>query len=102
MANVTGKERGMEDIRRAEIRAALAKALGEVLNTDVPELTEDTRLFADLTLDSTSVIELLMALEDSLGLQIDPDELAADAFETVGTLTDYVEACLGTAQEPVG
>ena len=92
----------MQDINRAEIRTALKKALSEVLNTEIPELTEGTRLFTDLTLDSTSVIELLMALEDSLGLQIDPDELAADAFETVGTLTDYIEACLGTAHEPVG
>jgi acyl carrier protein len=92
----------MDDIRRAEIRAALRQALSEVLNTDIPELTEGTRLFADLSLDSTSVIELLMALEDSLGLQIDPDELAADAFETVGTLTDYIEVCLGTTHEPVG
>ena len=92
----------MQDINRAEIRTALKKALSEVLNTEIPELTEGTRLFADLTLDSTSVIELLMALEDSLGLKIDPDELAADAFETVGTLTDYIEACLGTAHEPVG
>jgi acyl carrier protein len=92
----------MQDLHRAEIRAALKQALTEVLNTDIPELTEDTRLFADLTLDSTSVIELLMALEDSLRLQIDPDELAADAFETVGTLTDYIEGCLAAAQEPVG
>jgi acyl carrier protein len=81
-----------------EIRGALRKALAEVLNKELPELAPRTRLFADLALDSTSVIELLMVLEDSLGLQIDPDELTAEAFETVGTLTDYIAACLESAR----
>jgi acyl carrier protein len=91
----------MQSINRAGIHAALAQALSETLNRELPELTDDTRLFADLALDSTSVIELLMALEDSLGLQIDPDELTADAFETVGTLTGYLVACLAATREPV-
>jgi acyl carrier protein len=91
----------MQDADRVEIRAALGSALRDVLGRDVPELTGDTRLFADLTLDSTNVIELLMALEDSLGLQIDPDELTASAFETVDTLTDYLDSCLSADQHPV-
>jgi acyl carrier protein len=91
----------MPDIDAAEIRAALKKALAEVLDKDLPELTPQTRLFTDLGLDSTSVIELLMTLEDTVGLQIDPDELTHEAFESVATLTDYVIACLAVAQEPV-
>ncbi|HKS98291.1 MAG TPA: phosphopantetheine-binding protein [Rugosimonospora sp.] len=90
----------MHHTDRAGIRAALRAALSEILNKDLPELAEETRLLADLSLDSTNVIELLMELEDALGLQIDPDELAAEAFETVGTLTDYIEACLSDAREP--
>jgi len=82
-----------------DIRAALEDALAGVLKKDLPELTPQTRLFSDLALDSTSVIELLMALEDTLGLQIDPDELTPDVFETFGALTTYVSACLG-ADEP--
>ncbi|SDN47410.1 acyl carrier protein [Actinacidiphila guanduensis] len=72
---------------------ALQDALAEVLNKDLPDLTPTTRLFGDLGLDSTSVIELLMALEDRLGLVIDPDELTPEAFETVGALTGYLDAC---------
>ncbi|MEU0128140.1 MULTISPECIES: acyl carrier protein [unclassified Streptomyces] len=72
---------------------ALHEALAAVLNKELPELTPQTRLFSDLALDSTSVIELLMELEDTLGLQIDPDELTPEVFETVGSLTAYVEAC---------
>ncbi|MFB8029048.1 acyl carrier protein [Streptomyces sp. NPDC056465] len=72
----------------------LQEALAAVLNKELPELTPQTRIFSDLGLDSTSVIELLMELEDTLGLQIDPDELTPDVFETVGSLTAYVEARL--------
>lgn len=86
----------------AEIRRVLRQVLAEALDRDVPELTEDLRLFADLALDSTDVIELLMTLERSMGLKVDPDGLAAGALETVGTLTDYIAACLARAQEPVG
>jgi acyl carrier protein len=86
----------------AEIRLVLRQALAEVLDQDVPELTEETRLFADLGIDSSDVIELLMTLEQSTGLKVDPDQLAAGAFETVATLTGYIAACLAAAQEPVG
>lgn len=78
-----------------DIQNALKDALADVLKKELPDLDPGTRLFSDLALDSTSVIELLMALEDTLGLQIDPDELTPDVFETFGALTAYVAACLG-------
>lgn len=77
---------------RTEILSHLQIALSAVLNRDIPELREDARLFEDLNLDSTSVIELLMALEDTIDLQIDPDELEPEIFRTVGSLTDYIQA----------
>ena len=49
-------------MNRTEIIAHLQIALSAVLNRDIPELPEDARLFDELGLDSTSVIELLMAL----------------------------------------
>ena len=79
---------------RVEILAQLRSSLSEVLNREVPELLEDARLFDDLSLDSTSVIELLMSLEDSVGLEIDPEELAPEVFKTVASLAEYVEAGL--------
>lgn len=91
----------MSDIDGAAISAAVQRALVEVLNQDLPELSGDTQLFGELGLDSTSVIDLLIALEDSLGLQIDPDQLTVDAFATFGALIEYVVGCLSVAQEPV-
>lgn len=78
-------------MNREEIVAHLRVALSAVLNKEVGELSQEARLFEDLTLDSTSVIELLMSLEDTIGLEIDPDELGPEVFRTVGSLTDYIE-----------
>ncbi len=72
----------------------IGTCLSEVLERELPDLTEDTRLFDDLHLDSTSVLELLMALEDTLGIEIDPENLDMADFVTVGTLTDYALANL--------
>ncbi|MCX4750458.1 acyl carrier protein [Kitasatospora sp. NBC_01287] len=84
-------------MERTEILVQLQRSLSEVLNREVPELREDARLFEDLALDSTSVIELLMSLEDTVGLEIDPDELGPEVFRTVGTLVDYVQAAFATS-----
>jgi acyl carrier protein len=73
---------------RTEITEHVRIALASVLNREIPALTEQLRLFEDLALDSTSVIELLMGLEDTIDLQIDPDELEPEVFRTVGTLVD--------------
>ncbi|MCE7003216.1 phosphopantetheine-binding protein [Kibdelosporangium philippinense] len=74
---------------------AIRAALTEVLNRDLPELDQTTRLFEDLHLDSTSVLELLMALEDALDIEVDPDELRAEDFTTVESLAEYVRRLSG-------
>lgn len=72
-----------------EIKGALA----EVLNMEADQaINLNTSLFDELHLDSTSVRELLMTLEDRIdGLEIDPDELEPDVFDTVGSLAAYIE-----------
>lgn len=82
-------------------RTVLTSALGEVLNREITDLDDDTRLLGGLGLDSTSIIELLVAIEDSLGVQFDPDNLTIDVFETFGTLVAYVTQCAAADQEPV-
>jgi acyl carrier protein len=82
---------------RNEIITSIQQALGEVLKRDVSGQTEDVRLFEDLQLDSTAVLELLMALEENLGFEVDPESLVMDDFRTIGTLADYVGTALGAA-----
>jgi acyl carrier protein len=78
-------------MNREEIIRHLQIALSIVLNREVTGLEPETRLFEDLAMDSTSIIELLMSLEDTMSLEIDPDELSADVFRTVGSLTGYLQ-----------
>ncbi|WP_210470968.1 acyl carrier protein [Sporosarcina sp. 6E9] len=73
----------------------IISAIKEVVNVD-HAIQKDTKLFDDLSLDSTSIIELLMVLEDVVpNLIIDPEELKADHFKTVETLSEYALSSLG-------
>lgn len=77
-------------MNRTEVTATVIRCLAEVLKTELPDVTEQTRLFEDLHLDSTTSLELLMAVEEAIGVEFDMEELNMDDFRTVGTLTDSV------------
>ncbi|MEV7342778.1 phosphopantetheine-binding protein [Streptomyces sp. NPDC093544] len=79
---------------RQEVISAIEKALSEVLERQVTELTEDTRLFDDLRLDSSSVLELLLLVEDFVEVTVDPETLDIDHLRTVRSFADYVEGLL--------
>ena len=81
---------------RPKLVAAIETALSEVLEREVSGLTEDTRLFEDIHLDSTSILELLMALEDIVGISVDPETLDMDDFKSLGTLTNYLDGAQAT------
>lgn len=62
------------------------------------ELQRDTALFGALPeLDSFGVVQLVTALEERFDITIDDEEFGADLFDTVGTLTDFVDAKLASA-----
>jgi acyl carrier protein len=84
-------------MERQIIVERITDALSEVLKRDVTGATEETRLIEDLQMDSTSVLELLMAVEDTLGFEVDPESLQMDDFKTVGTLADHISAALDVA-----
>jgi acyl carrier protein len=61
------------------------------------DLQPDTPLFGALPeLDSLGVLALVTDLEERFDITVDDEEFGADLFETVGTLTDFVEAKLRT------
>ena len=63
-------------MHRHDVIQPITVALSEVLGRDLPDLREETRLFEDLNLDSTTILELLMALEDVLGTSSIPTRSA--------------------------
>jgi acyl carrier protein len=84
-------------VDRKEIVEKINISLGEVLKRDVSASAEETQLVEDLQMDSTAVLELLMALEDNLGFEVDPEQLQMDDFRTIGTLADYVGSAMDAA-----
>jgi acyl carrier protein len=74
------------------VQTGIVRALSQVLNRDLPDVSAETRLFEDLNLDSTSVLDLLMVIEEDLGCEFDPDTLQQKHFATIGSLTDYVRS----------
>ena len=75
------------------VRSVLVHSLD--LQQDPQELTTDTALFGALPeLDSLGVVALVTALEEQFDIIIEDDEFGAELFETVGSLTEFVEAKL--------
>lgn len=77
---------------RIRVHAAIATALGSVLERDLGELAPETQLFDQLGLDSTGVLDLLLELEELLGVEIDTDSLEMNHFATVDSLGGFLIA----------
>ncbi|SDA25492.1 acyl carrier protein [Nitrosospira sp. Nsp11] len=55
-------------------------------------LKEDSSLLGSIPeLDSMAVVNLITAMEEHFDITVDDDEITASTFETVGTLTRFVE-----------
>lgn len=71
------------------LQSVLSLAPGSV------SLTADTALLGSLPeLDSMAVVSILTALEERFGFAIDDDEVDGRTFESVGSLTRFVQSKL--------
>jgi len=61
----------------------------EQLQVEESDVNMDTNLMKDLSADSLDAVEIIMAIEDTFGIEI-PDE-DAEKFQTVEDLVKYVE-----------
>ncbi len=59
-------------------------------------LTEGSALLGAIPeLDSMAVVTLITTMEEQYGIQVDDDEISADTFATVGTLSQFLASKLG-------
>jgi acyl carrier protein len=73
-----------------EVKSLIGEILG--IADRVNSMNESTRLLGSLPeLDSMAVAELLAAIEERFGFELDSADIATDTLETVGTLAAYVE-----------
>jgi acyl carrier protein len=64
--------------------------IADKLSVNIDEVTLDASFVDDLNADSLDIVELIMALEDELEMEI-PDE-DVENFKTVGDVVNYLKA----------
>ena len=68
----------------------IAAMLAERIDCDPSELTADTT-FESLGIDSLDTVEMVMELEEELGVELELEE----KIETLGALVEFVESKVG-------
>ena len=78
-----------------EVKAVLVETLG--VEDRAATIDESTPLLGSVPeLDSMAVLELVAALEQKFGITVDDDDVTAEVFETLGSLTLFVQEKLET------
>lgn len=67
----------------------IQEIIADKLSINAEEITLESSFTDDLNADSLDIVELIMALEDELELEI-PDE-EVEGFKTVGDVVNYVK-----------
>jgi acyl carrier protein len=88
---------GLPSTARA-LRTHIETLIAEVLDLDPAQMTGDARLRDDFGLDSLDLIDLAMAVETRLGIEISDRQL--EALVTLGDAIQYVTAALSPPGAP--
>jgi acyl carrier protein len=64
------------------------------MGTDRPEITQDTKLIESGILDSLSVLKLVTFIEERFKIRVEPDDVVADNFGTLSSISRYVNGKL--------
>ncbi len=73
----------------SELFAKIQPIIAETLGVPIEKITPQARFTDDLGADSLDTVELLMALEEALGIQVQNEE--AEKLSTVQDLLAYLE-----------
>ena len=77
-------------VRVDDVKAVLVDTLG--IEDQAHAIDATTPLFGSLPeLDSMAVLELVLALEERFGIEIEGEDVTAEAFETLASLTAFVD-----------
>ena len=85
----------MELKTKAEVQAVVVKTLGETFGLPVEKLVPSADLYKDLEIDSIDAIDLLVKMQKLSGKRMAPE-----AFKSVRTLDDVVEAIHRLINQP--
>lgn len=75
-------------MERAVVLQVLREKAVEMLEVSADDVQEDKSLVADLSVDSLSLVEFIMELEDAFGVELPEPELTD--VKTIGALVDVI------------
>ncbi len=89
----------MRDDIAQRVKQALVQGLQLKINPE--DIADDESLFGEgLDADSIAALEIVFALEEEFGFEVEDEELRVDLFDSVRTLTSYIEQRLA-ARSPM-
>ena len=75
------------------VKQALVQGLQLKINPE--DIADDEPLFGEgLDADSIAALEIVFALEEEFGFEVEDEDLRVDLFDSVRTLTSYIEGRL--------
>jgi acyl carrier protein len=77
---------------KSEIRSKIKYVIGQILEKDVSEITDDSNFVFDLGASSMQSLQLIAAFEEEFGIEMDQEK--AMEVQTVSGAVDFVSACL--------
>ncbi len=75
-------------MERAEVLQVLRDKAVEMLEVEADQVQEDKSFVDDLQVDSLSLVEFTMELEDTLGIELPEEELTD--VKTIGAFVDVI------------
>jgi acyl carrier protein len=80
-------------VNTQDVKDVLVETLG--LEDQADAIGATTPLLGSLPeLDSMAVLELMLALEERFGIEIEGEDVTAEVFETLGSLAAFVDGRL--------
>ena len=86
-----------------DVTHRVKEALVQGLQLDVEpnEIPDDEPLFGEgLAGDSITALEIVFALEEEFGFEVEDEDLQVELFDSVRTLSRYIEEKLGVQPAP--
>ena len=87
-------------MERAEVMQVMRDKAVELLEVSADEVQEDKSFVDDLQVDSLSLVEYTMDLEDALGIELPEEELSD--LKTIGAFLDLIVGKLDRASNTDG
>ncbi|MDR2410642.1 MAG: acyl carrier protein [Bacteroidales bacterium] len=68
--------------------------LFKIISVD-EKITFESNLYNEYSLDSLGVIDLILALEESFGIELSDDDLILDNFESINKISELIDLRMG-------